>query len=187
MASLMTQIHGERTVYDGAPWLTVTKCEVTTPDGVDRSHHAVRLSTVASVLCVDEQQRVLLMRRHRWIVQKVGLESPGGIVDAGEEPEECAGRELREETGWGATGPLQLVAELQPMPGLVDTPHLVYLTYGARRVGDPTDGEEAAELVWVPLQDAPALLARGELLGAATAIGMLAALAQVHDQLVIRP
>lgn len=183
----LTQIHGERTVYDGAPWLTVTKCDVTTPDGVDRSHHAVRLSTVASVLCVDEQQRVLLMRRHRWIVRQVGLESPGGIVDAGEEPADCAARELREETGWEARSPLQLVAELQPMPGLVDTLHLVYLTRGAHRVGDPTDGEEAAELVWVPLQDSPALLARGELLGAATAVGMLTALAQIRGDQVVMP
>lgn len=172
-----TLVHSERTVYDGKPWLTVTRNEVTTPDGVRRSHHAVRLNTVASVTTVDEHGRALLMRRHRWVVGTIGLESPGGIVEPGEDPLTCARRELLEETGFEA-GQLELVADVEPMPGMVLSRHLVYVGRDARRIASPTDLEEAAELLWVPLSETAELLARGALLGTGTAVGMLVAAAR---------
>ncbi|MFE7720826.1 NUDIX hydrolase [Nocardia rhizosphaerihabitans] len=95
-----TVVHSEWTVYDGTPWLQVTCNEITTPDGINRSHHAIRLNTVATVIAVDQYARALLMRRHRWIVDAIGLESPGGIVETGEDPAACARRELLEETGF---------------------------------------------------------------------------------------
>lgn len=116
------------------------------------------------------------MRRHRWIVDTIGLESPGGIVEHGEDPLECARRELLEETGF-EIGPLELIANLEPMPGLVQTRHLVFLGRDPRQAADPTDGEEASELVWIPLSHTAQLLACGELLGTGTAVGMLTAAA----------
>jgi len=171
-----TLVHSERTVYDAKPWLTVTSNEITTPDGVRRSHHAIRLNTVASVTTVDEHGRALLMRRHRWVVGTIGLESPGGIVEPGEDPLMCARRELMEETGFEA-GHLDLVADLEPMPGMVRSRHLIYVGRDARQTGSPTDLEEAAELLWIPLSDTTELLTRGALLGTGTAVGMLAAVA----------
>lgn len=169
-----TQVHNERTIYDGKPWLTVTRNEITTPDGVRRSHHAIRLNTVATVTTVDEHGRALLMRRHRWVVEAVGLESPGGIVEPDEDPLTYARRELLEETGFDA-GHLDLVADIEPVPGMVQTRHFVYVGHDARQVASPTDLEEAAELLWIPLSATTDLLAAGRLLGTGTAIGMMAA------------
>ncbi|MGC4989961.1 NUDIX hydrolase [Nocardia salmonicida] len=171
-----TVVHQEWTVYDGQPWLRVTRNEITTPDGVSRSHHAIRLNTVATVIAVDDRARTLLMRRHRWIVDSIGLESPGGIVEDGEVPLECARRELLEETGF-EIGPLDLIADLEPMPGLVQTRHLVFLGRDPRQAAEPTDGEEASQLMWIPLSHTAELLAHGELLGTGTAVGMLTAAA----------
>ncbi|PKV80473.1 NUDIX hydrolase [Nocardia fluminea] len=171
-----TIVHRTWTVYDGTPWLKVTRNEITTPDGLDRTHHAIQLNTVATVIAVDEHRRALLMRRHRWIVDTIGLESPGGIVDPDEEPLNCARRELLEETGF-EIDELTLVADLEPMPGLVRTRHLVYLGSNPRQVAMPTDAEEAAQLLWIPLAETTALLAKGMLLGSGTAVGMLTAAA----------
>lgn len=176
-----TDVHSERTVYAAPPWLRVSLHDITTPDGVPRTHHAVRLNTVACTVVVDDHDRALLLHRHRWIVGALGFEAPGGIVEPGEPPELCARRELLEETGF-EVGSLELVAVLEPMPGLVETPHHVYIGRSPRQVAVPTDAEEAADLVWVPLTETRELLAAGQLLGTATAIGMLAALLPATNQ-----
>ncbi|GGO01440.1 NUDIX hydrolase [Nocardia rhizosphaerihabitans] len=181
-----TVVHRKWTVYDGAPWLQVTYNEITTPDGINRSHHAIRLNTVATVIAVDQHARVLLMRRHRWIVDAIGLESPGGIVETGEDPAACARRELLEETGFEVRT-LDLLADLEPMPGLVQTRHLVFLGRDPCQVAEPTDGEEASQLMWIPLTHTADLLARGELLGAGTAVGMLTAAALLAGTSVLSP
>ena len=117
----MWRQHGERTLFD-SPWVRVTKVDVTPPDGNRFEHHVVRLQRVAVAVALDDQDRVLLVRRHRFITKAWGWELPGGIVDSGETGAETARRETVEETGWR---PDDLVknAEFQPMPGLVDTPH----------------------------------------------------------------
>jgi 8-oxo-dGDP phosphatase len=165
--------HGERTVYD-SPWVRVTKVDVTAPDGQRFEHHAVRLHTVASAVVMDSQDRVLLVWRHRFITNSWGWETPGGIVDDGETSEQTAVRETVEETGWRPED-LQLLAAFQPMPGLVDTPHEVYLSRRAVKVAEPSDATEAGVVDWIPMAEVPALMERGEIAGSGSLVGLLCA------------
>lgn len=163
--------HGERSVYDSA-WVRVTRIDVTAPDGSRFEHHAVRLKTVASVVVIDAEDRVLLIWRHRFITNSWGWETPGGIVEPGETSEQTAIREAIEETGWRPGG-LELVSRFQPMPGLVDTPHDVFISRHAVKVGEPTDQLEAGVVQWVPLGDVASLIAGGEIGGSAALVGLL--------------
>jgi 8-oxo-dGTP pyrophosphatase MutT (NUDIX family) len=165
--------HGERVVYD-SPWVRVTKVDVTPPDGQRFEHHAVRLQTVASAVVVDSRDRVLLVWRHRFITDSWGWETPGGIVDDGESGEQAAIRETVEETGWRPQD-LQLLAAFQPMPGLVDTPHEVYLSRHAVKVAEPSDATEAGVVDWIPMSEVPALMERGEIAGSGSLVGLLCA------------
>ncbi|SED35322.1 NUDIX domain-containing protein [Streptomyces sp. TLI_105] len=169
------QIHGERTLYDNQ-WVKLELVDVE-PPGVERfEHHVVRLQHVAIAAVIDDQDRVLMLWRYRFVPKSFGWELPGGIVDAGESPSATALREVEEETGWRPDG-LEHVVTYQPMVGMVDSPHEIFVGNGATLVGEPTDLEEAGHVAWVPLADIPELMARGELMGSGTLVALLHVLA----------
>lgn len=165
------KIHGERTIYDNR-WVTLDLVDVE-PPGVDRfEHHVVKLHHVAVAAVLDDQDRVLMLWRYRFVPRQWGWELPGGIVDAGEDPHATALRETEEETGWRPEA-LEHVVSYQPMVGMVDSPHEIYAGRGAKHVGEPTDAEEAGRVAWVPLAEIPELMARGELMGSGTLVALL--------------
>ncbi|MFJ8002408.1 GntR family transcriptional regulator [Streptomyces sp. NPDC096310] len=169
------KIHGERTIYDNR-WVKLDLWDVE-PPGVERfEHHVVRLQHVAISAVLDDQDRVLMLWRYRFVPQQWGWELPGGIVDGGEDAKTTAFREVEEETGWRPTS-LDHVVTFQPMVGMVDSPHEIFVGRGAERVGEPTDLEEAGHVEWVPLSDVPGLMAKGDLMGSGTLVALLHILA----------
>ncbi len=88
------QIHGERTVYDNR-WVKLSLVDVE-PPGVERfEHHVVRLHHVAIAAVLDDQDRVLMLWRYRFVPDSFGWELPGGIVDEGEDAAQAALRAPR--------------------------------------------------------------------------------------------
>ena len=116
---------GERVIYDN-PWVWLGQVDVELPDGERFWHHVVRLHRAAMMVLVDEQDRVLLLWRHRFVQDRWGWELPGGLIDEGEEPAETAVRELEEETGYRA-GRVEHLITFQPMVGMVDSEHVVFV------------------------------------------------------------
>jgi 8-oxo-dGDP phosphatase len=130
---------------------------------------------VAVTVVLDESgERVLLMRRHRFIVNRWVWELPGGYVDDGEDPAAAAAREVEEETGWRPAS-VEFVLSCQPLIGNADYPQDLYIAVGAELTGEP-GADETAEVRWVPLLDAQAMIAAGEIAGAMTVIGVQHAL-----------
>jgi 8-oxo-dGDP phosphatase len=174
-SDLETRVFGERTVYDN-PWVRVTLVDIEPPDGNRFEHHVVRLQTVVLTAVLDDQDRVLMLWRHRFATGEWGWELPGGILERGEDPATCASREVVEETGW-KPGTVTHLLSYQPMPGLVDTPHQVFLGERPEFVSEPTDLEEAGVVDWIPMKDVPELAKEGKLLGSGTLVGLMYLLA----------
>ena len=65
----------------------------------------------------------------------------------------------------------------QPLPGMIDSPVVVFLFRGAAKIGEPTDSEEAARIEWKPVDELLDLALSGELLGSGTIIPVLLYLA----------
>ena len=122
------------------------------------------------VLPVTEEATALLIRQYRHPTGKFLLEVPAGKVDPGETPMEAAKRELMEEVGAEAQTYLPLPL-FHPQPSFTAVVFHPFLALGARRVGRPAleDGE-LLEAVEIPLAELYALLERGEVQDASTAL-----------------
>jgi len=162
---------GERTIYDN-PWVWLGQIDVELPDGERFWHHVVRLHRAAVIVLLDDQKRALLMWRHRFVQDRWGWELPGGLIDEDEEPAETAARELEEETGYRA-GRVEHLVTFQPMVGMVDSEHVVFVGRDPEKVGEPTDVSEVARMEWVPLASVPGLVAEGKIWSAGTLVGLL--------------
>jgi len=69
------------------------------PDGRERDYELVQHADAVTILPVDDQGRVHLVRQYRIGAEQEMLELPAGVMDPGEKPEVTARRELREEIG----------------------------------------------------------------------------------------
>ena len=100
------------------------------------------------------------------------MELPGGLIDEGEEPAETAKRELEEETGYRA-GRVEHLATFQPMGGMVDSEHFVFVGRDPEKMGEPTETNEVERMEWVPLSSVPQLIDSGEIWNSGTLVALL--------------
>lgn len=170
------QVFGERKIYENR-WVTVALADIQQPDGTRFEHHKVYLPPAAMVAMLDDQDRVYLMWRHRFVSDTWNWELPGGVVDDGEDPGAAAAREVVEETGYRPTGDLEHVATFEPMIGTVTSPHYVYVVRGVEKAGEPTEKNESARSEWVPLDKIPGLIAEGKICNSGTLVAVLHLLA----------
>lgn len=163
-------IHDER-VVDDTRRARLSIAEVELPDGVRFEQYVIRAPKSAMVAVVDEEDRLLMMWRHRFVIDRWVWELPGGYVD-GDDPAACAAREVEEETGWRPRT-VEPMVSFQPWVGTADAENLLFVSRGADYIGGPVDVNEAERVAWIPLDEASACIARGEIVGAASIIAVL--------------
>jgi ADP-ribose pyrophosphatase len=119
-----------------------------------------------------EDPQVLLIRQYRYAAEQYLYEVPAGRLDAGEAPEECARRELREETGCGAERVEHLIT-IYTTPGFTDERIHVFMAVGLTRGENAREADEFIEVETMPLSRALSLVERGEVQDAKTALALL--------------
>lgn len=91
--------------------------------------------------------KIMLIRNRRYSVGQVLIELPAGTIEKGEEPMNCAGRELVEETGMLA-GRLQVIGNFFSSPGILTEKIYAYAAYDLQPA--QTDLDEGEEIETLP-------------------------------------
>lgn len=164
----------KETLYKGSI-LHVEKWQVTCPNGHSAPREIVVHKGAAAVVPVFEDGTTLLVRQHRVSVDRMTLEIPAGKLDhAGEDPLDCAVRELEEETGLRAARMTPLTSVLTT-PGFCTEQISIYLAEGLTQGETHPDEDEFLDLVRLPLDEAVTRVMRGELRDGKTICGLLMA------------
>lgn len=164
------KILGEHLV-DENRHIRLSTADVRLPDGVEFTQYVARMPRCAMTLVLNDACEVLLVYRHRWIIDQWVWELPGGYVDHAENVADAAAREVEEETGWRPRSMRHLVT-YQPAIGTLDHPQDIYLARGADLTDTHPDINEAETIRWVPINEAVEMIDRGEIVGAATVVGV---------------
>jgi ADP-ribose pyrophosphatase len=149
----MTLVSSER-LYTGRV-LNLDMDTVRFPDGKTGPLEMIRHPGASAVLpFLDDPQdpdpRIVLIRQFRHATDGFVFEIPAGRLDQGEKPENCAHRELEEETGYTAKR-LEHLTTIFTTPGFTDERIHLYLadglTAGTHR-REPDEFMEVKEVRW---------------------------------------
>jgi 8-oxo-dGTP pyrophosphatase MutT (NUDIX family) len=141
--------------------------------GKTHDFYVIHLTDAVHVLALTPDQELLLVRQFRAGSGRDSLETPGGLVDPGEDPCTAGARELLEETGY-AGDPPELLGTLWSNPSLVTSRISTVVIRNARRVAEPDpDHHEELTIVRVPVGEIPRLIREGLIDHALVVAGLL--------------
>jgi len=144
--------------------------------------HSLSLADYVSVIAVDENGRIPLVRQYRPALEKWTIELPGGLLEVGETPESCAIRELAEETGLTPKGHIKPLPYLFPDTGRLENRLWGFFTEVEGAVKPGWRSETGVEPLYVTHEELQEMMLSGEfnhalhvaLIGLALAKGILA-------------
>ncbi len=162
-------------ILDFSRYLAVESHTVEMPDGrIIENWPWVIIPEFVDVLPVLEDGRILCMRQFKYGVGEVSLSTMGGMIDAGETPEQAARREMFEEMGCEAGEMIFLGKYAVDANRRCGTAHL-FLALDARQVAEPNSGDlEEQEIISLTRDELRTAMLNGELrmLSWAATVGM---------------
>jgi ADP-ribose pyrophosphatase len=167
----------EETVSSERPWegrlIQVRVDRVRLPQGHETRRELVEHAPAVAVVPLAAEGQVTLVRQWRHPAGQALLEIPAGVMERGEDPRECAERELQEEIGmW--PGSLEYLMTVYLAPGYSEEEIHLYVAEKLEPRSLEADDDENLEVVKMPLEEAIAKAASGEMQDAKTVVALLA-------------
>ena len=159
-------------VFDGV-LLHVRKDEVELPNGHTATREWIEHPGASSIIPLLPDNQIILVRQFRYPVGQVTLEVPAGKLDVeGEDPLECAKRELSEETGYTAEKIWKLTTIATTVGFSNEFIHL-YAATDLKAGKQHPDDDEFINAVKVPLTAALHMVESGKIIDAKSIISIL--------------
>lgn len=166
----------ERPLTEDVAWtgriFNVDRLRVELPDGRVAIRDVVRHPGAVAVVALTEDGRICLVRQYRTALGRVTVEIPAGKLAPGEDPLECATRELLEETGMTAEK-VAFLTTIATSDGFCDELIHIYMATGLEFSRSDPDADEFINVDLVPLEELVDAVLDGRIEDAKTVVGAL--------------
>ena len=125
-------------------------------------HETIQHPGAVVILPILSDGRLVLIEQYRHSVGEVLLELPAGTLEAGEDPSECAGRELQEEIGMAARQLIPL-GEQWPAPGFCNERQYLFCAQDLYESRAEADEDEDISTLFMTRKQVEAAIIEGRL------------------------
>lgn len=148
------------------------------PNGKAVKREMVLHPGAAAIVPFDEEGNVYLIEQYRHPVGDYILEIPAGTLEEGEDPADCASRELEEEIGYKAKEMNHLMS-IYPAVGFSTERIEIYIAKGLIKSEQNLDEDEFVEVKKMTLDEALELIDNNKIVDSKSICGLLKAAKQV--------
>jgi len=156
---------GKRTVLKQGRVFRFVEQEIIRPDGRTMTIDKVEHPGAVVILPVDHDGRIIILKQFRAALNRTIYELPAGTLEPGEDPEDCARRELVEEISQSAAH-WKSLGQLYPAPGFCDEVQHLYFATDLSDARADMDADEEIEPERMTVAEVEAAVASGELMDA---------------------
>ena len=146
--------------------------EVTLPNGKTGTREWVDHPGAACVVPILPSGEICLIRQYRYALNQEFIEIPAGKLDKGEAPQDCAKRELLEETGYSASK-LTFLTKIYPAIGFSNEVMWIYLGEDLIKTQGQLDSDEFLEITPLPAKEAYYMVKSGQIVDVKSIIGIM--------------
>ncbi len=170
---MTAKVNACATVHQGRVFSMVTE-NVTLENGVTIDIDIIRHPGAAAIVPASDDGHVMMIRQYRHAVGGFIWEIPAGTLDPDETPEDCARRELTEETGYAADR-FEKLGEITPVPGYSDERIHIYLAASLTPAAQNLDRDEVLQVHPVRFDAAMEMIRDGKIQDCKTICGLFMA------------
>lgn len=163
-----------KNIFDGRI-IKVRVDDVQLPNGKKSKREVVEHAGGVTVIPITSEGEIILVEQFRKPIEDTLLELPAGKLEEGEEPLDCAKRELVEETGYKA-GKIKYMFSFFTSPGFSNEVLHLYLAEDLEPVGIDPDPDEILRIVRIKKNVIKDYINSGKIRDAKTVIGLLSIL-----------
>ena len=158
---------------------SVSRMRVELPDGREAERDVVRHPGAVAIVALTDDGRICLVRQYRASLGRVTVEIPAGKLAPGEDPLECARRELVEETGMEAER-IAYLTTIATSVGFTDELIHIYMAPGLSFSASSPDADEFINVDLVEIGELVDAVLDGRIEDVKTVVGALACDAIAH-------
>ena len=177
-AALAERVQTEDVAWRGRIF-DVDRLQVKMPDGRMAVRDVVRHPGAVAIVALTADGKICLVRQYRTALGRVTVEIPAGKLAPGEDPLDCASRELMEETGLRAEQ-IAFLTTIATSCGFADELIHIYLATGLTQGTSSPDADEFINVDLVPLTELVDAVLDGRIEDAKTVVGALICDAVAH-------